>query len=152
MRNVLDADRRREYFSNMFRNSVGILDLFDTVIQLREGGVAEPGGTDAGAWTVAAHRADSDRALHSDMWERHPAGQEVLCVLSGAVTAHLRDHDDGRSPVATLTVGQALVVPAGCWHRLTVAEPGDLLVITPRAGTEHERMCSDESNRRAEAC
>jgi mannose-6-phosphate isomerase-like protein (cupin superfamily) len=133
----------------MFRNSVRVLDLFDTPIQLRAGGHAEPGGGRDGAgpglWTVAAHRAADDRSLHSDVWERHPAGQEVLCVLSGAITAYLRDHDDGGRPVATLGPGRALVVPAGCWHRLTVAEPGDLLVVTPRAGTEHERVHRDGS-------
>ncbi|WP_433502469.1 cupin domain-containing protein [Pseudonocardia halophobica] len=134
----------------MFRNYVTSFVLFDTAIRLRDG-VAEPGarpgtGVD-GAWTIAAHRADGDRALHSDVWERHPAGEEVLCVLSGAVTVYLRDHGDGRTPAASLTSGRALVVPAGCWHRLTLVEPADLLVVTPRAGTEHERARTGESGR-----
>lgn len=127
----------------MFRNSVNSLDLFRTVIQLRDGGGAEPsarpGVADPGLWTVAAIHADGDRALHSDVWERHPTGQEVLCALSGAFHVHLRDHGDGREPAATLRPGEAFIVPAGRWHRLTVAEPGDLLAITPRAETQHER-------------
>lgn len=120
------------------------LDLLDTAIQLRDGGSAEPGARRGlaapGLWTVAAIRADSDQAVHADVWERHPAGDEVLCVLSGAITVSLRDHGDGTEPVVTLRSGQAVVVPTGCWHRLTVSEPADLLALTPRADTQHERV------------
>jgi len=94
----------------------------------------------ADAWTVVAFHADSDRAVHSDVWERHPAGQEVLCVLSGAVDVYLRDRGDGTEPAATVTAGEAFVVPPGRWHRLSVVEPGDLLAITPPAGTEHQSV------------
>ena len=44
-----------------------------------------------GEWAVAAFHANSDQAVHPDMWERHPAGQEVLCVLSGSVNLYLRE-------------------------------------------------------------
>jgi quercetin dioxygenase-like cupin family protein len=53
---------------------------------------------------------------------------------------HLRDHDP--APVAVLTAGRSFIVPAGRWHRLAVAEAGDLITITPRAGTEHERTAA----------
>ncbi|GCD96199.1 cupin domain-containing protein [Embleya hyalina] len=126
------------------------LDLFDSLIHLREGGIVDAGPRrgfgDPGLWTVTAFHAADDRAVHADVWERHPAGQEVLCVLSGVVCVHLRDHDDGREPVATLTAGTCFVVPAGRWHRLTVREPGDLLVVTPREGTGHERMTEPAAN------
>jgi len=129
----------------MFENYT--VDLFDTPVQLREGGLVEnaesrargSAGDDAGLWTMGAFHADDDHAVHSDVWERHPGGHEVLCVLSGAFRVHLRDHGDGTEPVATLTAGRSFIVPAGRWHRLSVAEPGDLLSITPRPGTEHER-------------
>lgn len=127
----------------MFQKSPHPLDLFETLIHLRDDGSAEPsargGAAGAGLWTVAAHRADDDAALHSDVWERHPTGDEVLCVLSGALAVHLRDHGDGSEPFATLTAGRSFVVPAGHWHRLTVVEPAELLAITPRPGTRHER-------------
>jgi mannose-6-phosphate isomerase-like protein (cupin superfamily) len=131
----------------MFENYPHAIDLFDTLIQLREGGVAEPstrpGRADAGLWTVTAFHADSDQALHADVWERHPAGHEVLCVLSGAVHIYLRDHGGGTEPVATLTSGQSFIVPVGRWHRLAVGEPCDLLAITPRIDTQHEKArCS----------
>lgn len=90
---------------------------------------------------MAAFHADSDRAVHPDVWECHPSGQELLCVLSGAVQIHLRDSGHGIEPVATVTAGQSFIVPVGRWHRLSVIEPGDLLAITPPAGTRHEPVC-----------
>ncbi|WP_433887438.1 cupin domain-containing protein [Streptomyces sp. CA-111067] len=128
----------------MFRNTSSPVDLSRTLVHLREGGVAEPsarpGTADPGLWTIGAIHADNSKALHSDVWERHPTGQEVLCVLSGTVHVHLRDHDAGNEPFATVTAGHAFIVPAGTWHRLTVAEPADLLAVTPRAETQHERV------------
>ncbi|MGA8117084.1 MAG: cupin domain-containing protein [Actinocatenispora sp.] len=132
------------------------VDLFDTLIHLREGGEAVPtarrnpkraGHGDTGLWTLTAFHADSDRAVHADVWERHPSGHEVLCALNGELRVYLRDHGDGTVPVATLTPGRSFIVPAGQWHRLAVVEPGDLLVVTPRDGTEHERV--DAAGRRS---
>ena len=51
-----------------------------------------------GEWAVAAFHANSDQAVHPDMWERHPAGQEVLCVLSGSVNLYLREVGDRTDP------------------------------------------------------
>ncbi|WP_255949997.1 cupin domain-containing protein [Streptomyces odontomachi] len=128
----------------MFQNLIRPLDAFETLVQLRVNGSAtvsaRPATVEVGLWTVAMHRADSDAALHSDVWERHPTGDEVLCALSGAFTVHLRDHG---APPVTLTAGRTCVVPAGHWHRLAVVEPGDLLSITPRTGTRHERVAPD---------
>ena len=125
-----------------------IVDLFDAMIQLRADRVAEPatrrdalsGAVDPGLWTMGAFHADDDRAVHADAWERHPGGHEVICVLSGEFRVYLRDHGDGTEPVACLTAGKSFIVPSGRWHRLSVAEPGDLLSITPRPGTEHEKV------------
>ncbi len=128
----------------MFEKYTQTSNMFDTLIHLREGGGAEAvprsGRTDPGLWTVAALHATDDKALHSHVWERHPAGNEVLCALSGSMHVYLRNHGDGSEPVATLTPGQCFIVPAGRWHRLTVSEPGQLLAITPRADTEHEKI------------
>jgi mannose-6-phosphate isomerase-like protein (cupin superfamily) len=130
----------------MFENYT--VDLFDTMIQLRDGRVAEPanrrdalpGAGNPGLWTMGAFHADGDRSVHADVWERHPAGHEVLCVLSGQFRVYLRDHGDGSEPVAHLSAGGSFIVPPGRWHRLSVVEPGDLLSITPRPGTEHEKV------------
>ena len=117
-------------------------DLFANLIQLRTGGEiaaqrrGEPG--ESGLWTVAAFHAESNESVHSHVWERHPGGDELLCVLSGALSVHLRGDDAG--PATSLRPGTFFVVPAGKWHRLTVDEPGDLLSITPRLDTEHEKV------------
>jgi quercetin dioxygenase-like cupin family protein len=124
----------------MFEN----YDLFESVIQLRSGAVAEPADRPAALrnadgeslWTVSAFHADNDQAVHADHWERHPDGYEVIVALSGVLRVHLRDQPH----VITLTAGKSFIVPPGQWHRLTIDEPGDLLSITPRAGTEHDRV------------
>ena len=50
------------------------------------------------------------------IWERHPAGEEILVLLSGELE---------------------MVVPRNTWHRALVKRPGNLMFITPGAGTEH---------------
>ncbi len=150
-----DTSMAPMYFWNMFENDSDTIDLFDTLIHLRQDGVAEPrtrrnaraGHGDGGLWTVGAFRADSDRAVHSDVWERHPSGHEVLCVLSGALQVYLRDDGDGTVPAATLTAGRSFIVPVGRWHRLAVVEPGDLLTITPRVDTQHEKASDAHGGR-----
>ncbi len=118
------------------------LDMFTNLVQLRDGGevgIEQRGRRgEIGSWTVSAFHADSDASVHANHWERHPVGDEVLYVLSGAVRVHLRADQD--APPTTLGPGTCYVVPSGQWHRLTVEEPTDLLTITPRANTEHERV------------
>jgi len=128
----------------MFENSLATMGLFDGVVRLRTDGTAAPAGraalatAEAGEWAVAAFHAADDSALHSDLWERHPAGDELLCVLSGAVRLYLGDHRAGTESAAVVTAGRTVVVPAGTWHRLSVVEPADLLAVTPPLGTSHE--------------
>lgn len=70
-----------------------------------------------------------------DGWERHPAGQEVVVVLSGR--AELIQEIEGDHRRIMLTAGQAVINPPGVWHTTDVHEPGQALFITPGAGTEH---------------
>lgn len=71
--------------------------------------------------------------LHSHLWEMHPAGDEVLFMLSGALTV---EYSDGaRHGNAALEAKQGLVVPRGLWHRLVLREPGLLSALTLRQGT-----------------
>jgi mannose-6-phosphate isomerase-like protein (cupin superfamily) len=69
-------------------------------------------------------------------WERHPAGEEVVVLLSGRMD--LIQRSDGAERRIHLLPGQAVVNPAGVWHTADVHEPGDALFITPGQGTEHE--------------
>jgi mannose-6-phosphate isomerase-like protein (cupin superfamily) len=68
-------------------------------------------------------------------WERHPAGEEVVVVLSGR--ADLIQEIDGEERRIELGPGQAVVNPPGVWHTSDVHEPGQSLFITPGKGTEH---------------
>jgi mannose-6-phosphate isomerase-like protein (cupin superfamily) len=70
-----------------------------------------------------------------DFWERHPAGEEVVILLSGR--ADLVREIDGQEEIVELLPGHAAINPTGVWHRSVVHEPGDVLFITPSRGTEH---------------
>jgi mannose-6-phosphate isomerase-like protein (cupin superfamily) len=119
-------------------------DMFSSFVELREGGALEQRPRelfrDWGLWTMAAFHAEGNEAVHSDVWELHPLGDELLCLLSGMITVHLRSPANEATTTTTLHAGTCYVVPAGVWHRLTVEEPGDLVAITPRASTAHEAL------------
>jgi mannose-6-phosphate isomerase-like protein (cupin superfamily) len=69
-----------------------------------------------------------------DSWERHPAGEEVVFLISGRVD--LVQELDGEEHVVELRPGQAVINPPGVWHTARVHEPGTALFITPGRGTE----------------
>ena len=61
--------------------------------------------------------------------EMHPDGDELLHLLSGAVTVTLELPDGDRE--VDLAAGDAVVVPRGVWHQITMRERGHLIHITP---------------------
>jgi len=61
--------------------------------------------------------------------EMHPDGDELLYLVSGAVSVTL-ELSDGDTLV-DLGAGDAVVVPQGVWHQITSREPGQLIHITP---------------------
>jgi mannose-6-phosphate isomerase-like protein (cupin superfamily) len=69
-------------------------------------------------------------------WERHPAGDEVVVLLSGRMDV-IQDLPDGRL-VMELLPGRAIINPKDVWHTSDVHEPGDALFITPGARTQHK--------------
>ncbi|MCH9680786.1 MAG: ASCH domain-containing protein [Deltaproteobacteria bacterium] len=71
-------------------------------------------------------------------WERHPAGEEWVMLLSGR--ADLVFELEDREHVVELQPQQGVLVPAGVWHRAVVHSPARLLAITPGQGTEHRPM------------
>ena len=85
-------------------------------------------------WLLSAH----DMAVSMTTWERHPAGDEILCVLSGTLEAVVQDEAGERT--VSLPAGVACVVPKGAWHRLVVRAPGRLMAMTYGKGTEHRPM------------
>jgi len=77
---------------------------------------------------------EDDASVHADHWERHPGGDEILCLLQGRLLAAVEA--DGATQEAVIEEGQAVIFPKAAWHRLRVLEPGRLIVFTPRAGSE----------------
>lgn len=73
-----------------------------------------------------------------DGWERHPAGDELVVLVSGRIDV-VQDLPGGEH-VVELHPGQAVINPANVWHTSTVHEPGDALFITPGRGTEHRPL------------
>jgi mannose-6-phosphate isomerase-like protein (cupin superfamily) len=90
-----------------------------------------PGGLLLAAFQIAL---DSD--THPHMWEMHPAGDEILVMVTGALAVEYADGD--RRGRCSLGTGQAVVMPRGVWHRLELREPGLLLTLTPIEGTLHD--------------
>jgi mannose-6-phosphate isomerase-like protein (cupin superfamily) len=71
-----------------------------------------------------------------DRWEMHPAGDEILVLLSGEFELVL-DLPGGEQR-ARVKAGETIVVPKGVWHRCIVHKPGELMFVTPGAGTDHK--------------
>lgn len=69
------------------------------------------------------------------MWEVHPAGDEVIHLLSGDVEFVLRTADGDRT-VRLDRPGACLIVPRGVWHTARPLAPTALLFLTPGEGTE----------------
>ena len=95
-------------------------------------------------WATIQQRTDLDegrlmgvtgQCSDWDYWERHPAGEEILTLLSGEMELVL-DMEGGEQR-AVLKAGETFIVPRGIWHRAIVTEAGRLMFVTPGRGTEH---------------
>jgi mannose-6-phosphate isomerase-like protein (cupin superfamily) len=69
--------------------------------------------------------------------EMHPDGDELLYVVSGRFNVSL-ELDERRD--VEVRQGEALVVPRGVWHLITLQEPGQLVHITPGPGGAHRPL------------
>lgn len=70
-------------------------------------------------------------------WERHPAGEELVMLLSGSVTLVL-DVDGAERTVLLTDVGAYVLVPKNVWHTARTNAPATLLFLTPGVGTDHK--------------
>jgi quercetin dioxygenase-like cupin family protein len=125
------------------------IDLTATPVHLAPGSKAlavEGFGWDAGALEAYADAVAGDGAEGRlvmvfdgsqswDVWECHPAGDEVVVCLSGRMTL-IQETDGGHEPIE-LGPCEAAINPAGVWHTADVHEPVRFLTITPGLGTEH---------------
>jgi mannose-6-phosphate isomerase-like protein (cupin superfamily) len=119
-------------------------DLTKTYVHLNAAGGAEREEVDADFWARISTRPYEGvrllAAIHHDadspVWEMHPSGDELLYLLTGALSVVLEEAD-GAERMIEMRAGAACIVPRGTWHRLAVSEPGTMLFITPGAGTQH---------------
>jgi quercetin dioxygenase-like cupin family protein len=71
-----------------------------------------------------------------DSWEMHPAGDEVVVCLKGAITLH-RELADGSMDSVNLGEGDYAINPPGAWHTADIEGKATALFITAGEGTEH---------------
>lgn len=77
-----------------------------------------------------------DFAESWDSWEMHPAGDELVVCLSGAMTLH-QELADGSTRTVTIGPGEYAINPPGTWHTADVEGPATALFITAGKGTRH---------------
>ena len=69
-------------------------------------------------------------------WEMHPAGDEVVLCLAGAMTLH-QEFPDGRNVTVAVAAGEYVINPPGVWHTADIVGEATALFITAGMGTEH---------------
>lgn len=74
-------------------------------------------------------------------WERHPAGEELVMLLSGTATVVLEECGQERE-VRLSEPGAYVLVPQNVWHTARTDVPTTMLFLTPGAGTEHRAVGS----------
>jgi mannose-6-phosphate isomerase-like protein (cupin superfamily) len=119
-------------------------DLAGTYVQLDDGPAAVAVRVDEDFWEKLESRPELrggrlvgtfHNAADWDVSEMHPAGDEVVCLLSGGIDVVLEEEDGER--LVALRPGTTCIVPRGVWHSANVHAPGDTLHITRGAGTQH---------------
>lgn len=81
---------------------------------------------------VSLHEFASDW----ESWEMHPAGDELVVCLEGAITL-IQELPDGAFHSAMLRPFEYAINPAGTWHTANVAAPAKVLFITAGQDTAH---------------
>jgi len=69
-------------------------------------------------------------------WEQHPAGDEILYLVSGAAEIHMLT-DGVISKVKMDQPGTTLIVKKAVWHTAKIVKPCKILFMTPGEGTQH---------------
>ena len=85
-------------------------------------------------WLAGVSRQESDW----NRWERHAEGDELVVLLSGAMSLDL-ELPDGTQSSCELPVGHGVIVPSGSWHRGIVRQAGEVLTVTFGSPSQHRR-------------
>jgi mannose-6-phosphate isomerase-like protein (cupin superfamily) len=96
-----------------------------------------PGPARIDGYTIGAPFVTHDPPHAGEM---HPDGDELLFAVSGRFDVTL-ELDAGPRDLQ-LRAGDALVVPRGVWHLVTMQEPGQLVHVTPGPNGDHRPLTS----------
>ncbi|WP_330233058.1 cupin domain-containing protein [Nocardia sp. NBC_00508] len=123
------------------------IDLFDLGLHFHATGDVRAAqrrmNSGDGGWQLATFHVESDADVHADHWEVHPAGDEAVCCLTGALRLYLRpEHPADDESMIRLTAGTAFVVPRNRWHRIELDEPSDIMSIGLRQDTRQETVAA----------
>jgi mannose-6-phosphate isomerase-like protein (cupin superfamily) len=122
-------------------------EILGTYLHVRDGGKTDAISVSDSFWEEVADGAypqlDQGRLMSAftfsepwSTWERHPAGEELVMLLSGTATIVLEDSGQERA-VQLSDPGSYVLVPQNVWHTARTTVPTTMLFLTPGAGTEH---------------
>jgi mannose-6-phosphate isomerase-like protein (cupin superfamily) len=121
--------------------------LSSTYLRLRGDASVEPLPVDSTFWQrlaggqlgtfhheylVTSHTFEADWS----MWEMHPKGDEIVCLLSGSVT-FIQEREGGNQAIDLEESGAFVIVPMGTWHTARTRGVSRMLFITAGEGTQH---------------
>jgi mannose-6-phosphate isomerase-like protein (cupin superfamily) len=123
------------------------LNLASTYVQLRNDGVARLLPVTDSFWPdlAAGNRPDVNPGRLVSMfdfaedwrnWERHPAGDELVILLSGSAEM-LMEQEQGILRKQLGNAGDYVLVPKNTWHTVHTRRCA-MLFVTPGEGTEHK--------------
>lgn len=129
--------------------NVAPLKLGERPVHLGLGGAATPQPVFTGiewyADYIARTAADGlegrlvslyDFSCDWDSWEMHPAGDEVVVCVAGAIVV-TQELPDGTIREVRLAGGDYAINPPGTWHTADIASHATVLFITAGSGTQH---------------
>ncbi|HTR79856.1 MAG TPA: hypothetical protein VMH39_17210 [Gemmatimonadaceae bacterium] len=71
-----------------------------------------------------------------ETWERHPAGDEIVILVSGAATLKLRK-PSGDEAVELREPGAFIIIPRNTWHTAEIGQKTRMIFVTPGEATEN---------------
>lgn len=120
-----------------------VFELGGTYVQLQDSGSAAQVDAGTDFWTRFASRPElaegrlvwsAAQARDWANWEKHPNGDALYYLLSGAIDMVFEVGDAEHT--VSLRPNNACVVPRGVWHRVVVQKPANLLGVTRSAGKQ----------------
>lgn len=81
---------------------------------------------------ISAHQFSEDWST----WEKHPAGDEMVVLLSGRAEFVLR-RESGDESIVLEDPGSFVIIPRNTWHTARTEQVTSVLFVTPGEGTQN---------------